>query len=407
MYPKIGFLPFLLPLLLLVAGCSSVPLLHKIDIQQGNVITQEMVDKLKPGMTQSQVRFLLGSPMISDAFHKGRWDYVYYLAKKGKLQEQRSITIFFEEDKLTRVAGTLLPVVSPSVATVDSLPSGTALSAPVRPEGLAEPVGVAAVSPPLSAPVTLPVEEVAGKAATEMKQATEALADIAATTVPAVEAPLQKQAVAAIPATPAAVAGSQLAAPVAAVAAVPVIAAGVAATVPSVAPPVPAAGVAGAVGALPAVAARTVTTVTAPVSAAAVAEGLDEIEVGQLIAEADRPAEIPEMAASPPVSLKLATVMNTGHDLAVSDPGRSVLKNTTSGLASSKSKVSSANALLMERMVAAGAAAESEWMQRNSLMMRRQAVRPACVIEEEEEELRVAAGSGKGFFGRMLEKIGL
>lgn len=406
MYPKIRFLQFLLPLLLLVAGCSSVPLLHKIDIQQGNVITQEMVDKLKPGMTQSQVRFLLGSPMISDAFHKGRWDYVYYLAKKGKLQEQRSITIFFEEDKLTRVAGTLSPVSSPAVATVDSLPAGTALSAPARLEGVAEPVGVAAVSPPLTAPVAAPVEEMAGRAATEMKQAAESLADVAATTVPAVEAPLQKQAVAAIPAAPAAVAGSQLAAPVAAVAAAPLIAAGVAASVPTVTPPVPEAGVAGAAGSLPAVAARTVTTVAAPVSAAAVAEGLDEVEAGQIVAEADRPAEIseiPEMPASAPVNLKLATMMGAGRDLAVVDPGRSAL-SAASGLASSK--IPPANAL-MEKMAAAGAAAESEWMRRNSLMMRRQPVRPACVVEDEEEELRVAAGSGKGFFGRMLEKIGL
>lgn len=98
--------------LLLLAGCSSVPsLLYKIEIQQGNVITQEMVDKLKPGMTRSQVRFALGSPMISDAFHDNRWDYVYRLEQRGQLIEQRKLTAFFEDDKLIRTDGTFAPSV--------------------------------------------------------------------------------------------------------------------------------------------------------------------------------------------------------------------------------------------------------------------------------------------------------
>ncbi|SCY35697.1 outer membrane protein assembly factor BamE [Nitrosospira sp. Nl5] len=99
--------------LLLLAGCSSVPsLLYKIEIQQGNLITQELVDKLKPGMTRAQVRFVLGSPMISDAFHENRWDYVYRLEQKGNLVEQRHLTVFFEEDKLARIDGSF----SPSIA---------------------------------------------------------------------------------------------------------------------------------------------------------------------------------------------------------------------------------------------------------------------------------------------------
>lgn len=96
--------------LLLLAGCSSVPsLLYKIEIQQGNAITQEMVNKLKPGMTRAQVRFALGSPMISDAFHDNRWDYVYRLEQRGKLVEQRNLTVFFEGDKLVRTNGTFTP----------------------------------------------------------------------------------------------------------------------------------------------------------------------------------------------------------------------------------------------------------------------------------------------------------
>jgi outer membrane protein assembly factor BamE len=91
---------------ILLAGCSSVPsLLYKIEVQQGNVITQEMVDKLKPGMTRSQVRFALGSPMINDAFHNNRWDYVYRLEQEGRLVEQRRLTVFFDEDNLIRIDG--------------------------------------------------------------------------------------------------------------------------------------------------------------------------------------------------------------------------------------------------------------------------------------------------------------
>ena len=64
----------------LLAGCQTVTLpglsAHKIDIQQGNYVTQDMVAKLKPGMTRSQVRFALGTPLIADPFHPDRWDYL-------------------------------------------------------------------------------------------------------------------------------------------------------------------------------------------------------------------------------------------------------------------------------------------------------------------------------------------
>ena len=122
--------------LLWLAGCSSVPsLLYKIEIQQGNVITQEMVDKLKPGMTKSQVRFALGSPMISDAFHENRWDYIYRFDQRGRLVEQRNLTVFFENDQLARIAGSFampasfsqLQPVAPagSAVAADPLPSGS------------------------------------------------------------------------------------------------------------------------------------------------------------------------------------------------------------------------------------------------------------------------------------------
>ena len=93
-------------ILLLITGCSSMPsVLYKIDVQQGNIITQEMVDKLKPGMSKSQVRFILGAALIDDVFHKDRWDYVYRLVQHGNLVEEYMLTVFFEDDKLVRTVG--------------------------------------------------------------------------------------------------------------------------------------------------------------------------------------------------------------------------------------------------------------------------------------------------------------
>ena len=89
------------------AGCFLKP--HKIDIQQGNFIDQEAVSKLKPEMTRSQVRFLLGTPLITDPFHPERWDYLYIDRKGGKLKEKKRLTLIFDGDKLKR-AVTDVPV---------------------------------------------------------------------------------------------------------------------------------------------------------------------------------------------------------------------------------------------------------------------------------------------------------
>lgn len=123
--------------LLLLAGCSSVPSLpYKIEVQQGNIITQEMVDKLKPGMTRSQVRFSLGSPMISDAFHDNRWDYVYRLEQAGRLVEQRKLAVFFEDDKLVRIGGSFSPDAfnrPPTMKHIEpSRPAGALLAEPAE-----------------------------------------------------------------------------------------------------------------------------------------------------------------------------------------------------------------------------------------------------------------------------------
>lgn len=80
-----------------------------MDVQQGNVVTQEMASKLKPGMSREQVRFVLGTPLVVDPFHADRWDYVYRLEKRGELVEERKLTVIFEDDRLKRVEGDVVP----------------------------------------------------------------------------------------------------------------------------------------------------------------------------------------------------------------------------------------------------------------------------------------------------------
>jgi outer membrane protein assembly factor BamE len=93
-----------------ISGCSSVPRIvneYKIDVQQGNVLTQEMVAQLKPGQTKDQVRFILGTPVLMDMFHANRWDYVYRLQKgsTGAVEMRKFSTFFDANDRLSRVTG--------------------------------------------------------------------------------------------------------------------------------------------------------------------------------------------------------------------------------------------------------------------------------------------------------------
>lgn len=91
----------------LLGSCS----IYKIDTQQGNVITQAMVNRLKPGMDKRQVRYLLGTPLVEDAFTRNRWDYYYSFRKGGnKTLQQRRITLIFGSDgKLTAINGDVRP----------------------------------------------------------------------------------------------------------------------------------------------------------------------------------------------------------------------------------------------------------------------------------------------------------
>ncbi|KON80116.1 outer membrane protein assembly factor BamE [Azoarcus sp. PA01] len=94
----------------LLAGCSISPLTnqitpYRIDVRQGNYVDQEMVAKLKKGMTREQVRFALGTPLIVDVFHPDRWDYVYRFQPGRGEPQQRTLSVFFVSDRLDHVEG--------------------------------------------------------------------------------------------------------------------------------------------------------------------------------------------------------------------------------------------------------------------------------------------------------------
>ncbi len=115
--------------LLALAGCSF-PGVYKIDIQQGNVVTQDMIDQLRPGMTRRQVRFIMGNPLIQDTFHTNRWDYLYSLQPGGGERQQERISIFFNEsDQLASLSGDFMPGVSRDQEILGR-DSGTTVSQP-------------------------------------------------------------------------------------------------------------------------------------------------------------------------------------------------------------------------------------------------------------------------------------
>ena len=84
--------------LLALAGCSF-PGVYKIDIQQGNVVTQDMIDQLRPGMTRRQVRFIMGNPLLTDTFHADRWDYLYTLEEEDKITKRYLIKVYFDNNQ--------------------------------------------------------------------------------------------------------------------------------------------------------------------------------------------------------------------------------------------------------------------------------------------------------------------
>lgn len=112
-------------LILLLSACSTdkIPGVYRIDIQQGNEITQDMINQLKPGMTKNQVAYVMGTPLIIDTFHPNRWDYLYTFHLGNGDRQQRRITVFFSNNRISHLEGHMTLVARselPETTKVDS-----------------------------------------------------------------------------------------------------------------------------------------------------------------------------------------------------------------------------------------------------------------------------------------------
>ena len=108
----------------MLSGCSlsRFPGVYRINIEQGNILTQEMIDQLEPGMTQRQVKFILGTPLVKDSLNQNRWDYRYLLRIGNETLKQSLVTIYFDGDNLSHIEGDLLPAwLSENSSPVDNL----------------------------------------------------------------------------------------------------------------------------------------------------------------------------------------------------------------------------------------------------------------------------------------------
>ena len=93
---------------------------YKVEVVQGNVVTQEMAARLSNGLTREQVRNALGSPLLTDVFHADRWDYMFTIRRQGAQPQQRSVTIFFEADRVSKFEATDLPSERDFVASIST-----------------------------------------------------------------------------------------------------------------------------------------------------------------------------------------------------------------------------------------------------------------------------------------------
>ena len=96
----------------LLGGC-----VYRIDVQQGNYVTQDVAAKLKTGMTRTEARQVLGTPLLSDVFHADRWDYYFSNAKGGKAGDRKLFSVFFKDDKVASFTGDTQPPAPPPVGT--------------------------------------------------------------------------------------------------------------------------------------------------------------------------------------------------------------------------------------------------------------------------------------------------
>lgn len=84
-----------------LAACN----IHKIDIQQGNIVTQEIYAQLKPGMKKKQVTFLVGTPLLQNLFNPNEWEYIYTIEDEHGKSERKRLTLYFKDDELQRIVG--------------------------------------------------------------------------------------------------------------------------------------------------------------------------------------------------------------------------------------------------------------------------------------------------------------
>jgi len=84
---------------------SSLPFVYKMTVQQGNIITEPMVSRIELGMNREQVRYVLGTPLLTDMFHTNRWDYIYTIRRGHNPMETKRLTLWFEDDQLASIDG--------------------------------------------------------------------------------------------------------------------------------------------------------------------------------------------------------------------------------------------------------------------------------------------------------------
>lgn len=134
---------FVLSVLPLLTACANSPDItsyvtpYRIDIRQGNMVTQEMVAQLKPGLSKDQVRFILGTPLVADMFHADRWDYVYRFrpGRGHKDDQQRHLVVYFADGKLARVGGDV--VANDPAAAAETPTNATSRVIEIAPAGAA------------------------------------------------------------------------------------------------------------------------------------------------------------------------------------------------------------------------------------------------------------------------------
>ena len=141
---------------------------YKVEVVQGNFVSKEQVEALKPGMNRQQVRDILGTPLVSSVFHTDRWDYVFTIKRQGVPPQARKLAVFFKGGVLERFEGDEMPSEAEFVAALDNKRKDAKVPvleasedklkefAPSRPAAAAQPAPAepppAASYPPLEAP---------------------------------------------------------------------------------------------------------------------------------------------------------------------------------------------------------------------------------------------------------------